>query len=144
MKMFRMRVIEKTRFLKFRSLLFSVPKRDSSESRTILDLSKLNDFIHLSTFKMLTLKQVRLLLPLGAWTAALDLREGFYHVLISRAFRPFLGFTYRGQNWRFRAMPFGLNIAPKIFTKLISFAIQSNEFRIINHVNNMKQQMILT
>ena len=123
LKMARMRVIEKTRFLKYRSLLFSVPKRDSTESRTILDLSNLNKHIHISTFKMLTLKQVRLLLPQQSWTVALDFREGFYHVMVSRAFRPFLGFRYRGQNWRFRAMPFGLNLAPKCFTKIVSYTI---------------------
>ena len=52
-KMYRKRVIEKTRFLKFRSRLFSVPKRDSLETRTILDLSKLTRLSN-STFKMLT------------------------------------------------------------------------------------------
>ena len=123
LKMSRMRVIEKTRFLKYCSLLFSVPKRDSAESRTILDLSKLNEYICVSTFKMLTLRQVRLLLPQHAWTVALDFQDGFYHIMVSRAFRPFLGFRYRGQNWRFRAMPFGLNVAPKIFTKIVSYAV---------------------
>ena len=123
LKMLRKRVIEKTRFLKFRSLLFSVPKKNSTETRTILDLSELNNFILITTFKMITLKEVRMLLPLGAWTVSLDLKDGFHHLLISRRFRPYLGFCYRGQNWRFRAMPFGLNIAPKIFTKLIAFAV---------------------
>ena len=72
---------------------------------------------------MLTLKQVRLQLPPGAWTASLDLKDGFWHLAVSRTFRPYLGFRYRDQNWRFRAMPFGLNIAPLVFTKLIRFTV---------------------
>ena len=91
--------------------------------RTILDLSFLNEYIQISSFKMLTLSQVRLLLPPGAWTVSLDLKDGFWHLAIAKKFRPYLGFTNRNQNWRFRAMPFGLNIASKIFTKLIKFAI---------------------
>ena len=123
-KLCRKKVIERTKFLKFRSLLFSVPKRDPTERRTILDLSQLNEYITKTTFKMLTLRQVRLLLPMGAWTVSLDLKDGFWHVSIARAFRPYLGFRYRGQNWRFRAMPFGLNLAPKVFSKLIAFTVR--------------------
>ena len=123
-KLYRKRVIEKTKFLKFRSLLFSVPKKDPTERRTILDLSKLNEFITNSTFKMLTLRQVRLLLPMGAWTVSLDLKDGFWHIAVAKAFRPYLGFRYRDQNWRFRAMPFGLNLAPKVFSKLIAFTVR--------------------
>ncbi|CAL4069054.1 unnamed protein product, partial [Meganyctiphanes norvegica] len=36
---------------------------------------------------------------------------------ISKTKRPYLGFRYRNQDWQFRAMPFGLNIAPRMFTK---------------------------
>ena len=123
LKMYRKKVIEKTRFLKFRSNLFSVPKRDTTEMRTILDLSFLNEFIANASFKMLTLTHVRLLLPPGAWTVSLDLKDGFWHLSVARTFRPFLGFSYRNQNWRFRAMPFGLNLAPRMFTKLISYVV---------------------
>ena len=105
-KMYRKRVIERTRFIKFQSLLFTVPKKDSSDRRTILDLSHLNTFIYKSSFKMLTASQVRLLLPKGAWTVSLDLKDGFYHLSIAKMFRPYMGFRYRGQNWQFRAMPF--------------------------------------
>ena len=42
---------------------------------------------------------------------------------MAKQFRPFLGFTYRDQNWRFRVMPFGLNLAPRIFTKIISYVV---------------------
>ena len=67
------------------------------------------------------------MLPKGAWTVSLDLKDGFWHVRVAKAFRPYLGFCYRGVNWRFRAMPFGLNIAPRIFTKLISFTVLCQE-----------------
>ena len=122
-KLSRKKVIEKVRFNKFTCRLFSVPKKNSTENRTILDLSPLNQYIHLTSFKMLTLKEVRLQLPPDAWTISIDLKDGFWHLSVARAFRPYLGFKYRGQNWRFRAMPFGLNLAPLTFTKLIRFVV---------------------
>ena len=86
------RVIQRIRFLKFTSKLFSIPKRDSTESRTILDLSDLNEFIQNSSFKMLTMKEIKLLLPKGYWTVSLDLKDGFYHLSIYRGLRKYLGF----------------------------------------------------
>ena len=73
---------------------------------------------------MLTMKEVKLLLPKGSWTVSLDLKDGFWHVPIAPSFRRYLGFTYKGQDWQFRALPFGLNIAPRIFTKVVSHVVK--------------------
>ena len=118
------RVIEKSKSLQWQSRLFTVPKRDSNKERLILDLSFLNSFINCPSFKMLKLKDVKLLLPQGYWTTSVDLADGYWHIPITPKKRPYLGFRYRGQAWQFRAMPFGLNIAPRIFTKLISHVVK--------------------
>ncbi|MEL6899303.1 MAG: reverse transcriptase domain-containing protein, partial [Planctomycetota bacterium] len=73
---------------------------------------------------MLTLREVKLLLPRGFYTVSLDLQDGYWHVPIAPAKRPFLGFRYQGTDYWFRALPFGLNIAPRIFTKLITAAVR--------------------
>ena len=73
---------------------------------------------------MLSLKEVKLLLPQGFWTTSLDLIDGYWHVPIAPNKRPFLGFHYKGTDWQFRAMPFGLNVAPRAFTKIISHVVQ--------------------
>ena len=52
-----------------------------------------------------------LLLPEGFYTVSLDLKDGYWHVPIAPAKHPYLGSDY----W-FWALPFGLNIAPRIFT----------------------------
>ena len=119
----RKRVIEKAKKLRWQSLLFTVPKRTAGEYRLILDLSDLNKFIECPSFKMLTLKEVKLLLPQGYWTVSIDLLDGYWHVPVARSKRPFLGFTYDGQDFQFRAIPFGLNVAPRAFTKVISHVV---------------------
>ena len=117
-------MIEKAMIVLWQSRLFTVPKKDSPEERLILDLSILNDYIKRPHFKMLTIKEVKLLLPRGYWTVSIDLKDGFWHVPVSRGKRPYLGFRWKKQNWQFRAMPFGLNVAPRIFTKLIAHVVK--------------------
>ena len=124
-KLSNLRVIEKTPKIKFQSRLFLVPKKDDPEERLIIDLSMLNKNIKLEKFKMLTMNQVRLLLPKGCWTVALDLKDGYWHVPVTPKKRPYLGFKYRGRNWQFKALPFGLNLGPRIFTKLIAHVIKA-------------------
>ena len=72
---------------------------------------------------MLTLREIKLILPKGYWTTSIDLKDGYWHIAVCRAKRPFLGFRWGDQNWQFRAMPFGLNVAPRIFTKLIAHVV---------------------
>ena len=118
------RVIEKAKCLKWQSRLFTVPKKDSAEGRLILDLSVLNDFINCPSFKMLTLKEAKLVIPSGFWAVSIDLADGYWHIPIAPRKRPYLGFSYRGVDWQFRALPFGLNIGPRAFTKLISHVVR--------------------
>ena len=123
-KMRKKRVVERAKVIKFQSRVFSVPKKDSPEGRWVMDLSILNTFIKCPKFKMLTMREVKLLLPRYFWSVSLDLRDGYWHVAVTRRKRPYLGFMYRGQKWQFRAMPFGLNIAPRIFSKLIAHVVK--------------------
>ena len=118
------RVIERAKLVLFQSRIFTVPKKDSTEERLILDLSLLNTFIKRPRFKMLTLKEIKLILPKGYWTTSLDLKDGYWHVAVCRSKRPFLCFRWGDQIWQFRAMPFGLNVAPRMFTKIIAHAIK--------------------
>ena len=123
-KLRRKRVIEKAKIVHFQSRIFTVPKKDSPDGRLILDLSILNSYINCPHFKMLTIREVKLLLPKDFWTTSIDFKDGFWHVPVSRTKRSFLGFRWKNQNWQFRAMPFGLNIAPRIFTKVVSHVVK--------------------
>ena len=46
-------------------------------------------------------------------------QEAYWHVLIARRFRKFLAIHPGDQVCRFTVLPFGLNIAPRVFTKLM-------------------------
>ena len=123
-EMSRKKVIEPVNHIRWQSRLFTVPKKDSDKERVILDLSLLNESILCAKFRMLSHKEVKLALTRDAWTTSIDLKDGYWHVPIAKSKRTYLGFRYREQNYQFRALPFGLNIGPRSFTKLMSFVVQ--------------------
>ena len=73
---------------------------------------------------MLTVAQVRTLLPRNAYTISIDLTDAYWHVPIARQFTPYLGFRLGNKKYAFQLMPFGLNIAPKVFTKLAATVVK--------------------
>ena len=106
------------------SRIFPVAKKGTTRKRMILDLSILNKFIVRPSFKMTTVSQVRESISLGSWMATIDLKDAYWHVPIAPRFRKYLAFTVERVTYRFKAMPFGLNIAPRIFTKLVGVIIR--------------------
>ena len=90
----------------------------------ILVLSVLNLSIQCDNFQMLSISQVRTLLPQGAFTISIDLTDAYWHLPVSRRFSPYLGFMLGRRAYAFRTMPFGLNIAPRVFMKLTDAVIQ--------------------
>ena len=99
--------------------LFEVPKRDSPKTRLVLDVSSLNLHIPTYRFKMTTIATVRETLRPDWYMASIDLRDAYWHVPISKAFRPYLAFTSGKNIYQFCVLPFGLNIAPRVFTKVL-------------------------
>jgi ribonuclease HI len=99
--------------------LFLRPKPDGTW-RKIIDLSGLNDFILNPSFRMETVMSVQSSLRKGMWVASVDLTDAYYHVPIRKSYRKFLRVALLGRVFSFRAMPMGLNIAARIFTKIIA------------------------
>ena len=103
----------------FLNRLFEVPKRDSSKMRLVLDVSSLNQYIPTYKFKMTTITTVRETLRPGYFMASIDLKDAYWHVPIARSFRPFLAFSTGHSILQFRVLPFGINLAPRVFTKIL-------------------------
>ena len=99
--------------------LFMRPKPDGS-LRPIIDLSPLNKMIHNETFKMETPASIRHALQVGEFTLQLDLKDAYFHIPMKKAYRKFMRFTANGVVYQYKALPFGLNIAPRIFTKILA------------------------
>ncbi|XP_077148150.1 uncharacterized protein LOC143808879 [Ranitomeya variabilis] len=107
----------------FYSPLFLIPKPDGS-FRTIINLKRLNVFLENQTFKMESIRStIKLLFP-HCFMAVLDLKDAYYHLPIFIEHQKYLrvAVMMAGQvrHYQYTAMPFGLSIAPRVFTKLMS------------------------
>ena len=101
----------------FYGRLFCVPKR-SGGYRPVLDLSPLNVYLKKVHFRMETVGSIRAAIRPGDWATSIDLRDAYFHVLIHRRYRKWLRFVWKGKIFQFRALPFGLSLAPWVFTRI--------------------------
>jgi len=102
--------------------LFLVTKA-SGGFRPVMDLSALNKYIICPKFKMESPRSITRALVKGQWAASLDLKDAYLHVPVNKQYRKYLRFAYRNQIYQCRALPFGLNIAPLVFTKLMQIPV---------------------
>jgi hypothetical protein len=102
----------------FYSKIFVVPKKEPGAWRLIADLSPLNAFVVCPRFRMDTAQMLRMALRAGISAVRIDIQDAYLHVPVAVARRPFLRFFYRGVHYQWKVLPFGLNVSPRIFTKL--------------------------
>ena len=96
----------------FYSRLFLVPKTDGSH-RPVFDLKSLNQFVHKEKFKMTTPRTVTNVMHKGDWAVSIDLKD------VRRLLRFAIATNDGLRVFQFRALPFSLTSAPRIFTKVI-------------------------
>ncbi|XP_043270419.1 uncharacterized protein [Venturia canescens] len=102
----------------FISRIFLTPKPDGS-NRLILNLKPLNEFIDTSHFKMEDSRTAQRLMYRDCYMVTIDLKDAYYLVPIASEHRKYLRFSFQGQIFEFTVLPFGLNCAQLIFTKIM-------------------------
>ena len=101
------------------SNLFTRPKRDSEDLRTILNLREMNQNIVYHHFKIDDLPHALTLLRPGYFMAVIDIKEGFHNISIKQKFRKYLRFIHNGELLQYTSLAMGLAPAPRYFTKLL-------------------------
>jgi len=106
------------REVKFFSKMFAIPKPDGT-NRVILDLRMLNKSLVSKKFKMENIQTVKELMTKECWFIKIDLKSAYHQIPIRREDQTYLSFHWKGKNYCYQVMPFGLSIAPRIFTKIM-------------------------
>ena len=107
--------VENVKSLGFYSRLFLVSK-PHQRSRPVINLSRLNTFLHVEKFKMETPESVRTSLIPEEWVSLID---AFLHIPIHPNSRKYLRFCHRSQVFQFTSLPFGLATSPQVFTMIV-------------------------
>ena len=115
----------------FISPIFTVPKKDENV-RLILNLKKLN--VHSKTFhfKMENISTILELVTANCWMASLELKYAYYSVKVDPQYQKYLKFTYHGTMYKYTALPNGLSICTRNFTKLMKPPLA--KIRVMNHI----------
>ncbi len=122
----------------FYSPYFIVPKKDGG-LRPILDLRVLNRALHKLPLRMLTQRCIFQCVRPFDWFAAIDLKDAYFHVPILPRHRPFLRFAFEGRAYQHKALPFGLSLSPRVFTKVVEAALvplREAGIHILNYLND--------
>ena len=104
----------------FYNRLFVVPKATGGW-RPVLDVSRLNKFVDLTSFSMESSRSVLNAIRQGDFLLTTDMKDGYFHIPIHQESQKFLRFVFQGKVFQFRALPFGLSTAPQVFTRVIAF-----------------------
>ena len=124
--------------LGFRSRLFLVPK-PGKKWRPVIDLSVLNRFLHVPTFKMETAEIIQNSLTKGEWLVSIDLKDAYFHVPIHPDSQHVLRFHIDKRTYQFKALPFGLATAPLEFTRIVQevkLVLQSRGIRVHQYLDD--------
>ena len=97
------------------SNIFLIPKSEQ-RWRLIIDLSRLTVHIKTPGFHMETPESIRTAMQPGDWVISIDLTDAYLHIPIHKRYRKYLRFTHNQTIWQFKNMPFGLSVAPWLFT----------------------------
>ena len=100
------------------SSLFLVPKKGGGQ-RPVVNLKPLNQFLPYEHFKMEGIHMVRDLLRKGDFMVKIDLKDAYFTVPLCLAHQKFVRFSWEGTLYEFACLPFGLSIAPRVFTKIM-------------------------
>lgn len=99
--------------------------KPNGDKRFILNLKNLNKFIPKLHFKMEDYRTAARLIPANGFMATIDLKEAYLLVPIRESDRKFLRFEFHDRNldtvhtYEFTALPYGLSVAPRVFTKIM-------------------------
>jgi hypothetical protein len=122
------------------SSIYTVPKKDSDKRRPVINLRWVNQHIKRIHFKMATMKDVKAAITKDCYMAKLDLSDCFWGLPVHPKDQRFLSFHWRGKNYSFKCLPFGLSVSPLFITKLYHHVVeelQAKGHRVILYIDDM-------
>lgn len=122
------------------SSIYTVPKKDSGKRRPVINLRWVNGHLREQHFKMSTMRDVKAAITANCWMASVDLSDCFWGLPVHPKDQRFLSFRWRGVNYSFQVLPFGLSLSPYFITKLyhqVVEELQARGHRVIIYIDDI-------
>lgn len=68
------------------------------------------------------------------WFVTIDPADAYFHIAIHHPHQKFLRFAYKGRAYEYKAIPFGLLLAPRVFSKCVEAALWNCGIRIFSYI----------
>ncbi|CEP10306.1 hypothetical protein, partial, partial [Parasitella parasitica] len=98
--------------------------QEPTKRRPILDCTRLNQHLQVQHFKMEGIPALRDLVEPDDYIVKVDLKDAYVVVPIHPSSQKFLSLENRGIVYQYSSLAFGLSLAPRIFTKLMRYAVE--------------------
>ena len=95
-------------------------RKPNGEHRLCIDFRKLNTVIYFQADPLPNQEKLFSRLSKAKYFSKIDLSKGYYQISVPQQLRRYLAFTANGQLYEFTRLPFGLHIAPAIFSRMMS------------------------
>ena len=96
----------------------------AGKRRVVIDLRVVNSHIPAKPFKFESLALLRGALRRDDYLISCDLQAGYHHIAMHPESSVYLGFQLGGRFFRCLALPFGLNTAPRVFSKVMRAVVK--------------------
>ena len=93
--------------------------KTSNRWRPVIDLSLQNKFLAIPEFMMETPASIQASLRKGEWVTSFDLTDAYLHIPLHTQSQKYLRFHHKGVIYQLVSLPFGLAMAPLVFTSLV-------------------------
>ncbi|XP_063805907.1 uncharacterized protein LOC134984203 [Pseudophryne corroboree] len=117
-----------THLLKEHGWVLNLPKSHLESTRRLSFLGMILDtFVIVSKFRMETLRSIVLAMEPRDYMVSLDIQDVYLHIPIAKSHQRYQRLAIGNIHYQFQALPFGLAMAPQIFTK--AMAVMTRQLR---------------
>lgn len=106
--------------------IFLVPKKSNDSTpkwRLVVDFRALNEKILPDRFPLPRMEEILDSLGRAKYFSTLDLQSGFHQVPLTHESRKFTAFSTTSGHFQYTRLPFGLNISPNSFQRMMGIAL---------------------
>jgi len=96
-----------------------VPKPRSDKLRLIINMRYVNRHLVRKVFKFEGLRDLSDILEPEDWLLSYNLTSGYYHCPLRQSSKTYFGIFWDGTWYQYNCLPFGLSVAPYVFSKIM-------------------------